>query len=72
MLAMWTKLINDLTQSGFTLRDIQARTGLAPSSLSELRSGKTSEPMWTAGQKLVEMHDSEMNSLHRRKRKSAA
>ena len=48
----WKQLIADLAQLGISQAEIATKTGIAPSAISELATGKTREPRWTTGQKL--------------------
>lgn len=51
----WKQLILDITQLGISQADISIKTGIAPSAISELATGKTREPRWTTGQKLLQL-----------------
>jgi len=57
MLVMdWKQLISDITSLGLSQADISTKTGIAPSAISELATGKTKEPRWSTGQKLRSLY----------------
>jgi len=52
----WKQLIFDITSLGLSQADISTKTGIAPSAISELATGKTKEPRWSTGQKLRSLY----------------
>lgn len=52
----WKQLISELQATGLTQTQLSERTGLAQSAISELATGKTTEPKWTTGDKLKALH----------------
>ncbi len=52
----WKQLITEITQFGLTQAEIASRTGMAQSAISELATGKTSEPRFSTGRKILALH----------------
>lgn len=61
----WKNLISEITASGMTQAELATKAGLVQSAISDLVTGKTTEPRFSTGQKLVAIR----NEL-KRKRKS--
>ena len=49
----WQKIIIDLCDSGLTQQEIAAKAGCAQTTVSELASGKTADPRFSLGQRLL-------------------
>lgn len=56
----WKQIIFDLRESGLTQVEIASRANVAQSAISELSSGKTTEPRFSTGQRLQKLHRSVM------------
>lgn len=54
----WNKIVTEIKESGLTQAEIAAAIGVATGTLSELCSGKVSEPKWSRGDALLELHAS--------------
>ena len=52
----WKKLIADIQEAGYTQTQIADSVGCKQSSLSDLATGKTKEPLYRIGERLVAMH----------------
>lgn len=52
----WKKLIYELQECGFTQMQIAQSVGCKQPSLSDLATGKTKEPIYRIGERLVAMH----------------
>jgi transcriptional regulator with XRE-family HTH domain len=64
----WQKIILELRETGLKQVDITEQTGISKATLSELRHGKTKEPSWSIGDKLLQLHKSRWNRYIRRNR----
>ena len=64
----WKQLILEITSSGMTQAEVAAEAGLAQSAISDLVTGKTTEPRYSTGKKLVAIR---RNRLSKRKRNSS-
>lgn len=52
----WSQLITDLQNHGFTQPQIAARVGCGQTTVSELLRGNTTEPRYSLGQALIQLH----------------
>jgi transcriptional regulator with XRE-family HTH domain len=64
----WQKIILELRETGLKQVDITEQTGISKATLSELRHGKTQEPSWAIGDKLLQLHKSRWKRYIRRNR----
>lgn len=53
----WKKLISEIAETGMTQVEIAEQAGCAQSSLSDLACGRTKEPIYRIGKKLVALHE---------------
>ena len=60
---MWTSIINEITESGVSLRELSERTQIPASTLSELRNKKIASPKWEAGQRLIKVREELLGPL---------
>jgi len=54
----WNKIVAEIKETGLTQAQIADEIGVAVGSLSELCTGKVSEPKWSRGDALLELHAS--------------
>lgn len=52
----WKKLIAELAETGMTQTEIASQVGCAQSSLNDLAKGRTVEPIYRIGERLVALH----------------
>jgi len=52
----WNKIVSEIKETGLTQAQIADEIGVAVGSLSELCSGKVSEPKWSRGDALLSLH----------------
>lgn len=52
----WHKIVTEIKESGLTQAEIADAIGVATGTLSELCSGKVSEPKWSRGDALISLH----------------
>lgn len=52
----WAKLISEIQVAGFTQAKIADSVGCSQSSLCDLANGRTKEPLYRIGERLVAMH----------------
>jgi transcriptional regulator with XRE-family HTH domain len=55
-MSTWQARIKDLKKAGLTLAEIAERTGLAPSSVGDLATGRTASPRGEAAVLLDRLH----------------
>jgi transcriptional regulator with XRE-family HTH domain len=68
----WQKIILELRATGLKQVDITEQTGISKATLSELRHGKTQEPSWSIGAKLLQLHKSRWKKYINRQKRIAA
>lgn len=66
----WKQAVLDLETKGWTLTALAAHVGLSISALSDIKQGRTKEPLGMAAVRLYEMTPT--NSRRRPKKKRAA
>lgn len=59
----WKNLITDLVASGMTQVQIAEKAGCRQASISDLYTGKTSQPSYAIGAALVAMHKKAVRQL---------
>lgn len=53
----WVQLIQDMRDRNLTLADIASEAGpCSPSAINELAKGRTKEPQWPLGDRLIRLH----------------
>ena len=52
----WNKIVAEIKETGLTQAQIADEIGVAVGSLSELCTGKVSEPKWSRGDALISLH----------------
>ena len=52
----WNKIVSEIKESGMTQASIAEAIGVSVGTLSELCSGKVSEPKWSKGDALLSLH----------------
>lgn len=52
----WNKIISDIKSSGLTQEQIADAIGVSVGTLSELYNGKVTEPKWSRGDALLQLH----------------
>jgi transcriptional regulator with XRE-family HTH domain len=55
-MSTWSSRIKELRETGLTLAQIGERSGLAPSTISDLEKGRSSSPRGDAALRLFELH----------------
>ena len=60
----WQSRISDLQASGLTYANIAQLTGMAPSTVGDLASGRTQSPRGNAAVKLDKLHRNLKNKKH--------
>lgn len=57
----WNEIVADIKRTGMTQAEIADKIGVAVGTLSELCSGKVSEPKWSKGAALLALHAERCN-----------
>ena len=57
----WNKIVSDIKETGMTQAEIAAHIDVAVGTLSELCSGKVTEPKWSKGDALLSLHADRTN-----------
>ena len=52
----WNKIVAEIKETGLTQAQIAETIGVAVGTLSEICSGKVSEPKWSRGDALLSLH----------------
>lgn len=52
----WNKIVAEIKETGLTQAQIADAIGVAAGTLSEICSGKVSEPKWSRGDALIAIH----------------
>ena len=52
----WNKIVAEIKETGLTQAQIADEIGVSVGTLSELCSGKVSEPKWSKGDALLALH----------------
>lgn len=52
----WNKIVAEIKEAGLTQAQIADAVGVSAGTLSELCSGKVSEPKWSRGDALLSLH----------------
>lgn len=64
----WKNILADLRAAGWTQKDIAAKCGCAQTTVSDLATGKTDQPVYSIGERLTALH----KAMSRRRRKAEA
>ena len=57
----WKAIIKDLRGVGLSVETIAGEVGLSASAVREIVAGRTSEPRYAAGDRLVALHKTKVN-----------
>ena len=52
----WNKIVAEIKETGLTQAQVADAVGVSVGTLSELCSGKVSEPKWSRGDALIALH----------------
>lgn len=52
----WNKIVAEIKETGLTQAQIADAIGVSAGTLSEICSGKVSEPKWSRGDALIALH----------------
>jgi len=52
----WESILGELQREGMAMKAIGRKVGLSPQALSNLKYGRTNEPAYSIGLKLIELH----------------
>lgn len=64
----WKSILADLKAAGRTQKDIATKCGCAQTTISDLATGKTDQPAYSIGERLMALHKS---ATRRRKAEAA-
>lgn len=59
----WNNLVTQIKDTGMTQAQIAKEVGVSEGTLSELCSGKVSEPKWSRGAALIALHADRCGSM---------